>query len=273
VHGDVPAHALSFRDLGPLEVHRAGAPIALGGGRLAAALSLLLLGAGRQVSVDALTEAVWGERSPARSPSTLDSHVWRLRKALEPDRLPGAPSAVLVREPGGYRLAAAPASIDSGRFALLAGEARAVLAAGRPDEAGRAAERALALWRGRPYPTVADEPWAVAAVARLEEQRDQVRELLVEALLAAGDPERALLEVAAAVAETPLRERLWSLRMLAQHRLGRTEEALRSYRQVRAVLRDELGLEPGCGLRTLHARMLAEDPTLAGPSRALTTPA
>jgi pimeloyl-ACP methyl ester carboxylesterase len=95
----------------------------------------------------------------------------------------------------------------------------------------------------------------------------------LEALLAAGDPERALLEVAAAVAETPLRERLWSLRMLAQHRLGRTEEALRSYRQVRAVLRDELGLEPGCGLRTLHARMLAEDPTLAGPSRALTTPA
>jgi predicted ATPase/DNA-binding SARP family transcriptional activator len=265
VQGDAAADVLSFRDLGPLEVRRAGTPVTLGGARLAAALSLLLVHAGRQVSVDALTEAMWGEDSPARSPSTLDSHIWRLRKALEPGRRPGAPSAVLVREPGGYRLVADPATIDSRRFAVLAGEARALLAAGRPHEAGRAAEQALALWRGRPYPTVADEPWATAAVARLEELRDQLRELLAEALLAAGDPERALLEVGAAVAEAPLRERLWSLRMLAQHRLGRPEEALRSYRQVRAVLRDELGLEPGPELRELHGRMLAEDPTLAGP--------
>ncbi len=263
--GDATADVLSFRDLGPIEVRRAGTPVALGGARLAAALSLLLVNAGRQVSVDALTEAMWGERSPARSPSTLDSHVWRLRKALEPARRPGVPSAVLVREPGGYRLVADPATIDSRRFAALAGEARALLAAGRPHEAGQAAEQALALWRGRPYPTVADEPWATAAVARLEELRDQVRELLAEALLADGAPEEALLVVGAAVAETPLRERLWSLRMLAQHRLGRPEEALRSYQQVRAVLRDELGLQPGPELRELHGRMLAEDPTLAGP--------
>ncbi|PRY36075.1 putative ATPase [Geodermatophilus tzadiensis] len=265
VHGDAPADVLSFRDLGPLEVVRGGEPVALGGTRLASALSLLLVDAGRPVSVDALTEAVWGADSPARSPSTLDSHVWRLRKALEPDRPPGAPSAVLLREPGGYRLVADPTTIDSRRFSGLVGEARALLAAGRPQEAGRVAEQALALWRGRPYPTVADEPWATAAVARLEELRDQVRELLAEALLADGAPERALLEVGAAMAETPLRERLWSLRMLAQHRLGRPEEALRSYRQVRAVLRDELGLEPGPELRELHGRMLAEDPTLAGP--------
>ncbi|WP_448639680.1 AfsR/SARP family transcriptional regulator [Geodermatophilus sp. URMC 63] len=266
--GDAPADVLSFRDLGPLEVSRGGEPVALGGARLAAALSLLLLYAGRQVSVDALTEAVWGADSPARSPSTLDSHVWRLRKALEPGRRPGVPSAVLLREPGGYRLVADPATIDSRLFPGLAADARALLAAGRPHEAARAAEQALALWRGRPYPTVADESWATAAVARLQELRDQVRELLAEALLAGGAPERALLEVGAAVAETPLRERLWSLRMLAQHRLGRPEEALRSYRQVRAVLREELGLEPGPELRELHGRILAEDPTLAGPPAA-----
>ncbi|PWW23664.1 DNA-binding SARP family transcriptional activator [Geodermatophilus normandii] len=272
MQGDATADVLSFRDLGPLEVRRAGTPVALGGARLSAALSLLLVNAGRQVSVDALTEATWGADSPARSPSTLDSHIWRLRKALEPDRRPGAPSGVLVREPGGYRLVADPATVDSRRFAALAGEARSLLAADRPHEAGRAAEQALALWRGRPYPTVADEPWATAAVARLEELRDQLRELLAEALLADGAPERALLEVGAAVAEAPLRERLWSLRMLAQHRLGRPEEALRSYQQVRAVLRDELGLEPGPELRELHGRMLAEDPTLAGPAPARPAP-
>jgi len=265
VQGDATADVLSFRDLGPLEVQRGGVPVALGGARLSAALSLLLVNAGRPVSVDSLTEAMWGENSPARSSSTLDSHVWRLRKALEPDRSRGAPSAVLVREPGGYRLVADLVTIDSRSFALLTGDTRALLAAGRPVEAHRAAERALALWRGRPYPTVADEPWATAAVARLEELRDQLRELLAEALLAAGAPERALLEVGSAVAEAPLRERLWGLRMLAQHRLGRAEEALRTYQQVRTLLRDELGLEPGPELRELHGRLLAEDPTLAGP--------
>ncbi|MGY1787681.1 AfsR/SARP family transcriptional regulator [Geodermatophilus sp. SYSU D00698] len=256
---------LSFHDLGPLEVLRGGTPVALGGARLHAALSLLLVHAGRPVPADALGDAMWGERSPGRSSSTLDSHVWRLRRALEPGRPPGAPSAVLVREPGGYRLVADPESVDSRRFARLAAAAAALLPAGRPHEAAAVAEQALGLWRGRPWPAVADRPWAAPDVARVEELRDQVREVLAEALISAGAPQRALLELGSSLAQTPLRERLWALRMLAQHRLGRAEEALRSYRQVRAMLLDELGLEPGAELRGLHRRILAADPTLAGP--------
>lgn len=268
---DAPSPQLWFHDLGPLVVLRAGVPVALGGARLTAALSLLLVHADRHVPVDALTEAMWGAASPARSSSTLDSHVWRLRKALEPDRPPGAPSGVLVREPGGYRLVVDPGTIDSRRFSRLGGEARALLSSGRPGEAGRTAEEALALWRGRPYPTVADQPWVTADAARLAELRDQVREVLVEALIAAGSPERALLELGPSLAETPLRERLWVLRMLAQHRLGRPQEALRSYQQARAVFLEELGLEPGPGLRGLQRRILIGDPTLAGPPPAVRT--
>nr|WP_279591139.1 BTAD domain-containing putative transcriptional regulator [Modestobacter marinus] len=226
---------------------------------------MLLVHAGQHVGVGALSEAMWGAESPSRSPSTLDSHVWRLRKALEPQRERGRPSATLRRDLGGYRLVTDAATIDSVRFAALADEARELLAAGRPEDARRTAERALALWRGQPYAGFADEPWAVAAVARLTEVRDQLRELLAEALLSCGAPERALLALGPGLAETPLRERLWSLRMLAQHRLGRAEEALRSYAEVRRVLLDELGLEPGTELRELQARILAEDPTLAGP--------
>ncbi|SNS25775.1 DNA-binding transcriptional activator of the SARP family [Geodermatophilus saharensis] len=260
--GGTVSRLLGFRDLGPLEVRRAGEPVPLGGARLTAALSLLLVHAGGHVSVDALTEAMWGAQSPARSSSTLDSHVWRLRKVLEPDRAPGVPSEVLVREPGGYRLVVDPGTVDSRRFARLADEARALLSCGRAEEARRAAEEALALWRGRPYPTVADAPWVATHVARLVELRDQVREVLAEALLTTGAPGQALLELGPPLAETPLRERLWVLRMLAQHRLGRPEEALRSYRQARAVFLDELGLEPGPDLRELQRRILTEDATL-----------
>ena len=105
------ADGLRFHDLGPLEVERGGLPVPVGGARLAAALSLLLIEAGRPVGVDALTEAMWSGQV-RRSASTLDSHIWRLRKALEPDRRPGAPSTVLAHDAGGYRLLAEPGTVD-----------------------------------------------------------------------------------------------------------------------------------------------------------------
>jgi predicted ATPase/DNA-binding SARP family transcriptional activator len=256
--------SLRFRDLGPLLVERAGEPVPLGGARLTSALSLLLIRTGRHVGVDALTEAMWGAEARPRSSSTLDSHVWRLRKALEPDRGRGEPPRVLRHDAAGFRLVVEPGAVDSVRFEQLAGETRELLADGRAGEAVRRAEEALALWRGRPYAAVADEPWAAAAVARLQELRGQLRERLVEALLAVGDPERALVELETSVAEAPLRERVWALRMLAQHRSGRTEQALRTYQQAREVLLDELGLEPGPELRELHAQIL--DPATAPPA-------
>ena len=261
---------LRFRDLGTLEVEHAGTHVALGGGRLMAALSLLLIEAGRHVGSSALMAAMWGD--VPRSPSTLDSHVWRLRKALEPGRGRGTPSEVLLHETGGYRLVADPSTVDSLRFARLAEEARALLADGRPDDARDRADEALGLWRGRPFAPLSDEEWAAPAVARLEELRDQVRELLVEVLLAGGAPDRALLELETAVADNPMRERLWALRMLAQARLGRADEALATYRQVRDLLDEELGIEPGPELRDVQARILREDPALAGPPRTVPAP-
>ena len=273
VVGAAEAEGLHFRDLGPLEVLRDGVPVLVRGTRLAAALSLFLVHAGRHVEAAALEEAMWGGQSRSRAPSTVESHVWRLRKCLEPDRGRGAPSEVLRREAGGYRLVTAPDAVDSLQCGRLATRARDALTGGDPVEARRCAEQALGLWRGRPYPTVADEAWAVPAVARLTEMRDQLRGLLVESLLATGAPDRALLELEPAIVESPLRERLYALHMRVQHRLGRTEEALRTYQQARALLRDELGLEPGAELRETHALILTEDPALAAEVPAAVPPA
>ena len=147
-----PADVLLIRDLGPLEVERAGTPVGLGGTRLAAALSLLLVNAGQHVGVDSLSDAMWGAQSPARSPSTLDSHVWRLRKALEPRRERGAPSAVLRHEHGGYRLVTDAVSIDSVRFTAAPDETRELLAAGRAADAGRCAAGRCACGGAGPTP-------------------------------------------------------------------------------------------------------------------------
>ena len=54
--------------------------------------------------------------------------------------------------------------------------------------------------------------------------------------------------------------------MTALYRAGRQADALACYREGRAYLDTELGLEPGAELRDLERRILAQDPTLAAPS-------
>ena len=262
------AGTIRFRDLGTLVLERDGEPLPVGGARLAAALALLLVHTGRAVSVDALAEAMWGGEVTPRSTSTLDSHVWRLRRLLEPDRARGAPAELLLRDPGGYRLLATAEQVDSMRFVRLADEAVDLLTGGQPERALRRTDEALALWRGRPFTPLSDESWARPSVARLEELHAQVRERRIEALLAVGDPERALVELEPAIAAEPLRERLWAHRMLAAYRCGRTDQALATYRSARELLLDEVGVEPGAELRELHSRILAEDPGLLEADRA-----
>ncbi|MGD9528273.1 BTAD domain-containing putative transcriptional regulator [Pseudonocardia sp.] len=272
--GDVRAgRPLRLRDLGPLEIERAGVSQPVGGARLENALALLLIHAGHPVGVDALGEAMWGDGGVARSVSTLDSHIFRLRRLLEPQRAPGAPATVLLREPGGYRLAVGTGQVDSTRFAQLATTAAALLADGDAQGALRHAEEAAGLWRGRPYGVAADQQWARAAVARLEEIRGQLRETRIGALLGTGAVDRALAELEAAIVEDPLRERLWLHRMTAYRDGGRRAEALQAYVDARTVLVDELGVEPGAELRALHAELLrdAEPAPADPPSRTLPT--
>ena len=85
-----------FHILGPLEVVRSGCTVPLGGRRQRAVLALLLLEANRVVSFDRLAEDIWDGRPPPGSVTTLHSYVFRLRQALEPDRLPGVAGEVLV---------------------------------------------------------------------------------------------------------------------------------------------------------------------------------
>ena len=58
--------------------------------------------------------------------------------------------------------------------------------------------------------------------------------------------------------------------MLALVRCGRQAEALEAYQSAREVLMEELGTEPGAGLRDLHQQILGEDPATgyAGPGGA-----
>src|SRR3954454_19553983 len=244
---------LEIMMLGPLEVRRDGRPVAIPGGKTAELLVHLALAAGAPVRADRLVDDLWGGSPTNRN--TLQQKVTRLRRSL------GDPALVAGLD-GAYALAADRESIDAHRVAGDLEAAATLLAEG--DHAGAVArsDAALARFRGDLLPAAGD--WAAADRTRLEEARLRLLETRLAGRLRLG--EDVVGELESAVAATPHREELWELLITALYRAGRQAEALAAYRRVRALLGDELALEPGPRLKELERRVLSQDRGLALPA-------
>ena len=81
-----------------------GSRIDLGTRKQRALLAALAMRRGQPVGQDALVDLLWGDAPPTAVTATLQGYVARLRRALEPDRPPRAPSEVLVTQQTGYAL-------------------------------------------------------------------------------------------------------------------------------------------------------------------------
>ena len=245
---------MQFRVLGPLEVIEQDVAQPLGGAKQRAVLAILILHRGELLSGERLVDELWGERPPATAGKTLQGYISRLRKTLGED--------VLDTRGRGYVIALQAGQLDLDQFERLAGEGRDALSAG---DAGTAAERlraALGLWRGRPLADFAYEPFAQAAIARLEQARLATLEDRIEADLELGQHAQLVAELEALVREHPLRERLRGQLMLALYHSGRQADALDCYRFARRALVNELGIEPGRALQELEAAILRHDAVL-----------
>lgn len=269
----MPAYTRRFVDfgiLGPLEVRHEGRAVEVGRPKQRALLALLLLRAGRTVSVERLAGDLW-EIPPNDLTGSLQAHVSRLRSALGAAAAGGA--SIVVTDPPGYRVDLSGHDLDLHRFESLARAGRDALEAGRPEEALERITDALGLWRGEPLSELWLGPLARAETARLETLALAADEDRVDALLALGRPRDALDRLDAMIAAHPLRERLWSQRITALYRAGRQAEALRAYGDVRRLLAEQLGIAPGPELQALEAAVLDQRPDLAGPSPAPPPPA
>ncbi|MEU4804633.1 BTAD domain-containing putative transcriptional regulator [Actinosynnema sp. NPDC023587] len=253
---------MEFGVLGPLSASGPGGPVDLKGPRHRAVLARLLVAKGRVVPVSRLVDDLWPD-PPAGAVGAVQSFVFTLRRALEPDRPARTPPRLLVTAAPGYALATG--AVDATRFEAAVHESRDRLAAGDPAAALASAEAGLALWRGPAYPEFADEPWARGEVSRLDELRLLAVERRAEAVLALGRPAEAVADLAAHLAGLPWRESAWRLLALALYRSGRQADALAALRRAKRALADDLGVDPGPGLRRLEADILAHAPHLAGP--------
>lgn len=238
--------------LGPVEAAREGSPVGLGGPKPRTVLGLLVAGGGRPVPVDALIDALWGERAGRGSRASLQTYVSNLRGVLGED--------VIVWDGDGYRLRLSRDAVDAWRFEDAIEAARRVM----PTDPAAATQlrEALALWRGRPYAGLEATERLEVEARRLEELRLGAVEDRIDAELEVGAPTELAAELAALTREHPMRERLRGQHMLALYRSGRQAEALAVYDRTRAHLTEEIGVEPSAGLRELHRRMLAQDPSL-----------
>ncbi|MEU4427065.1 BTAD domain-containing putative transcriptional regulator [Actinoplanes sp. NPDC024001] len=254
---------MRFGILGPLELWQGDDPVPVGGPQQRALLAALLVDAGRVVSTDRLIECLWGESPPPTARALLQGSVAELRRTL---RRTGR--QCLASRPPGYLLELLPGELDADRFEeLTAASARAAT----PTEAADLLYRALALWRGPTLDGIAVDGLA-PAVARWEERRLEVVEQRIDLDLRLGR-DGLVGELRGRVAEHPLRERLWAQLMLALHRAGRQADALAAYAELRTVLVEQLGVEPGPAVQELHRTILAGEVTPAPPERAMPAPA
>ena len=237
-----------------------GQSLGLAGARTRAVLAMLLVHANQVVSSDRLIEELWP--SQPRAADSLQVRLSELRKAL---RSAGEADRLATRSPG-YLLRVTPAELDALRFEQLAAEGNAALAAGDAATAAQRLDQALQLWRGPALADLDTAPFARAEAGRLEEERLAALESRAEALLDCGRHRELIAELETLTAAHPLRERFWLQRMLALYRAGRQADALRAYRELRAILIADLAIEPGPELRDLHARILRQDPALDRPT-------
>ncbi|MDX6744023.1 BTAD domain-containing putative transcriptional regulator [Actinocorallia sp. A-T 12471] len=257
--------------LGPMTASVDGRRVALGGLRQRAVLAVLVAAGGRAVSEERLLADVWGDGDPPGS-GTLKSYVSVLRRILEPGRASGEAARLIVREGNGYLLRPGSAEVDAETFAARATEGADLLAAGEAAKAVPVLREALALWRGEPYAEFGDLPFAAPERARLEGLRLTATEHLYEARLALGGHGALIGDLDKHTLENPLSERGWELLATALYRAGRQGDALAALRRARAVLAEELGIDPGPALRRLEAAILAQEEQVGAEPAAPATP-
>ncbi|AYV26015.1 Regulatory protein AfsR [Streptomyces sp. ADI95-16] len=258
---------IRFQLLGPLSIAHGPETVVLKPSKPTSLLAALLLHPNSVVSTTYLLRAVWDEEPPATARAALQTCVLRLRRLFAKY---GISATTIEAVPGGYRMRNDTETLDLVLFRTLT--AGAGSATGPGEELYRLRE-ALSLWHGQPLANVASRMLQQDAVPALEQERLRVLERVCDLELAAGNCHQVLVDLYEGARRHPVRERFTEQLIEALYRTGRQAEALAEYRTVRDRLRDELGIDPGPGLRRLELAILRSEDLAPAPPTPPSAPA
>jgi DNA-binding SARP family transcriptional activator len=268
---------MKFTVLGMVRAWRGETELSLGSRQQRAVLAMLLLAQGRQVTIDGLIDGLWEGEPPLAAIGTIRTYVSRLRRALEAGGREVGSRGVggLIESAGtGYFMPGSVGALDLDAFHQMVAEAHA-LKCGDPAQKAQAAGllgTALRLCQGEPLAEVPG-PYAKSQRVRLTELQLAVTEERLALDIELGEHVAAAAELQTLLASYPVRERISELLMLALYRSGRQIDALSVFDDVRRLLADEFGVDPGPALREMQGRILRTDESLSSDPHDMTVAA
>jgi len=244
---------MNFGLLGSVSVQHEGRDFTIGSAQQRCVLAVLLLEAGRVVPTERLVDTLWDhDTAPKTARNILQGCVSALRRILSDD-----PDVRLVLKPPGYLLEVDPERIDLARFRHLVDQART----GGDDERVRLLRQALVLWRAEPLADVTASGLDAVKQALADERLSALEDCL-DLELRSDKHHDLVAELTVLVAEHPLRERFRGQLMHALYRCGRAGDAVGAFHDLRRLLAEELGTDPGPELQDLYQQILNANPVL-----------
>ncbi|MET9759912.1 BTAD domain-containing putative transcriptional regulator [Streptomyces sp. NPDC006372] len=195
-----------------------------------------------------LVEGLWRDELPANPGNALRILVSRTRSQLGAD--------VVVSTPSGYRLALGEEQVDSSVVVRCAEASVRYARAGDHAAALARAEEGLAFWDAAPVAdAVPGDP-----VAQLRAERAPCHESLVRsralALARVGRRAEAMAPLTGVFAGAPRDEEVLAELLRAEAATAGASAALARFEAYRRELRDDLGTDPGAGLKAVHQELL-----------------
>ncbi|MFD7281352.1 ATP-binding protein [Streptomyces sp. NPDC059862] len=221
--------------------------------RLRGLLALLAEDLRAGCSTGRLVEGLWPDEQPERPGKAVQVLVSRLRSQLGAD--------LVVSTPTGYRLALAETQVDSSALLLYDATGAERARAGDHEGSLAQAEAGLALWDGSVGAGAGEDlhdPVVALRADRVRVFRSLVR-CRALALARLGRREEAAAPLAELARELPRDEEVLAELLRCEAATAGRAAALTRYDAYRRGLRDELGTDPGPGLRSVYQELLRAD--------------
>lgn len=249
---------MRFDVLGPLRVSCGDTVLHLGEPQQQKLLALLLACANDPVSTERLIDEIWGAEPPPSARHLVHVYIARLRAEFKTvdDR------ERIVRDTSSYQIDVVPDEVDGLGLTAAIDQARE-LRHMNPVGAARHLRAATDRWRGTPFGDLSDNsPLLRSEGRRLEGRYVTAVTELIDLEIEVGLHPELVVDLEHLTARFPFHERFSEQLMLVLYRSGRQADALRVYQELRTVLGDELGIEPGPAAKDLERRILIHDPGL-----------